>query len=169
MSVRTVLSSAGKPEVFSYTRLASSTKALGRRYPRQVKSAQAWCEMRGLELANDARHSDLNEADDGCLKALDSLRLALAAGRILKGSILDLEGLDGVTRGALPEAISAATALVWQGLDVVMLHEPDRVWSTHTMLDLGSFLMRVVVLYRAQETRRIRCMRARNGRRKEAQ
>lgn len=61
MSVKTVLASAVKPEVSSYTRLALSTEALGRRHLRQVKSAQGWCEAHGLELADDARHSDVRE------------------------------------------------------------------------------------------------------------
>lgn len=167
MNIASVLESFGenKPQVISYTRFSSRKQAKGLSYVRQVDAAKKWCEQRGLELASENQYADLGvsaySGANAATGALSVLQSKLAAGEIPRGTILLVEALDRLTREALPTAITLLMGLANSGLNVVTVADPDRVWNSTTMLDVGSFLMAVLTLHRGHEESAYKSLRLR--------
>ncbi len=167
MNVSTLLESfrESKPRVISYTRFSSRKQAKGTSYVRQVESAKAWCDKHGLSLASDGEYEDLGvsaySGANSSTGALSVLQSKLAAGEIPRGTVLLVEALDRLTRQSLPQAITLLMNLANSGLNVVTMTDPDKVWNEQSMLDLGSFLMSVVTLYRGHQESEYKSLRLR--------
>ncbi|KQP21393.1 recombinase family protein [Pseudorhodoferax sp. Leaf265] len=157
MTVVELLNKCGlvKPRVISYTRFSSRKQAKGLSEIRQVEAAKEWCDKHCLELSDHDQFKDLGvsaySGANSTTGALAALQAKVAAGAIPRGTILIVEALDRLTRQSLPSAISLLMGLANSGLNVVTMTDPDKVWNSETMHDLGSFLMSVVTLYRGHQ------------------
>lgn len=167
MNVTTLLDSFGqsKPRVISYTRFSSRKQAKGTSYVRQVEAAKTWCDKHGLTLAEGGEYEDLGvsaySGANSTTGALSVLQSKLAAGEIPRGTILLVEALDRLTRQSLPQAITLLMGLASSGLNVVTMTDQEKVWNEQSMLDLGSFLMSVVTLYRGHQESEYKSLRLR--------
>lgn len=109
--------------VYSYLRFSDPRQASGHSAERQAQYARAWAERRGLELDEtlSLRDEGLSAYHQRHVKqgALGAFLLAVDEGRIPRGSVLVVEGLDRLSRAEPIQAQAQLAQIINAGITVV--------------------------------------------------
>ncbi|WP_083263129.1 recombinase family protein [Pseudomonas sp. AP42] len=143
------------PKVFSYVRFSSAKQSAGDSKARQIKSAKAFADEHGYELADpkdylffDAgrsaykgRHLD----DTGELARFLSF---VEDGTVPTGSILVIESLDRLSRERVRDALPRFLDLLAKGIDVYTSTDRRLYTSDYNEIDL---IVSIITMSRAHE------------------
>lgn len=146
---------------FSYVRFSTPEQSKGDSYKRQTEGARAWASKAGLRLDETLRLEDLGisafRGANATSGALAAFHVAIAGGRVPRGSVLIVENLDRLSRQTARKAVRALEDIVEAGVDVVTLSDGKRY--DRASLDGFDFLMAVMVLIRGHEESKTKAAR----------
>jgi DNA invertase Pin-like site-specific DNA recombinase len=147
-------------KAISYVRYSSKEQAKGDSYRRQVKAAEEYCKVHGLELDDTILDSGVSafKGRNAAVGALASLIKDVDEGRIPKGTTLIIESLDRLSRMEVEKALRMLLQLIdEQGLIVVTLSD-NNVYKAGSM-DMITLMTSLLVMQRAHEESAMKSLR----------
>jgi DNA invertase Pin-like site-specific DNA recombinase len=152
-----------KPLLYSYIRFSTTEQAKGQSLSRQMSYAREVAKEKGLELDESLTMHDLgvsafhgNNVKKG---ALGLFLVAVEQGKIPTGSILVIESLDRISRGAITDCNSIVTQIINAGITVITAidnKEYNKMLLDKTPFELFAMLMIFIRANEESETKSIR-------------
>jgi DNA invertase Pin-like site-specific DNA recombinase len=159
--------------VYSYIRFSDAKQATGASSDRQRDYAQRWAKDHGLEL-----DQELSLRDEGLSAyhqrhitqgALGTFLAAINDGRVPRGSVLVVEGLDRLSRAEPIQAQGQLAGIINAGITVVTASD-NRVYSRERLKDNPMDLVHsLLVMIRAHEESETKSKRVRDAIRRQCQ
>jgi DNA invertase Pin-like site-specific DNA recombinase len=139
---------------YSYIRFSSQKQLQGDSLRRQLSMARRYADANGLKLDERLTLKDLGVSayDKSNIErgALSSFLTLVRQGKIERGSYLLVEQFDRLSRADVFTAFSLFSDLVNAGIILVTLAD-EKVYDSHTKLDLGSLMMSIAMMFRSHE------------------
>lgn len=143
------------PTVYSYLRFSRPEQLRGDSLRRQLNKTEAWAKRNGYPLDKSLDLRDLGvsayrgkNTEEGA--ALGHFLECIETGRVKAGDYLILENLDRLSRQKPFASLQLIQQILGAGVSLVTL-DPERVYSTESVGDLGALIEMIVILSRAHD------------------
>ena len=154
-----------QPFVISYARYSSTAQREGTSLERQAEYAQRWADAHGMTLNTTLRDQGISafkgkHADKG---ELGGFLRDVEDGKVPRGSVLVVEGLDRLSREKALKAMGQFAAIIDKGITIVTAKDGMTYNEQTIRANPGNLFMSLGVMIRANEESETKADRGRSA------